>query len=149
MILAEKIALTGAATFFIFGLITGIWKYAGIVKSQKAEAPAYVSILHRACLLYSFACLVLFHLAKFSAFSDCLNAWAVSVVIFFFIFANTTYLIHAILKDTDNQFKKPHRLGKFELSPALFHFSMLALIAGEVGGTLVLTIGAFMKIWAI
>lgn len=144
---AEKLALTSAIFLFLTGLLTGIWKYAAIARSRHATAPVYVDVLHRATLLYSFACVLLFTLAGLSVYPDIVNTLAVAVVVFFFVFANITYLIHALLRDTDNQFEKPYRLGSLRLPPWLFHGAMFALIAGELGGTLVLAAGALKGIW--
>lgn len=75
------------------------------------------------------------------------NAWSALVTIFFFGFAISTYLIHGILEDTENQFKSPHLLGKFRIPKWIFHSSMFALIVGELGGTMILGIGALRSIW--
>ncbi len=32
-----------------------------------------------------------------------------------------TYMAHAILRDTDNQFPKPYRIGRLFIPPRLFH----------------------------
>ncbi|HMV36412.1 MAG TPA: hypothetical protein PKM44_06205 [Turneriella sp.] len=147
MSLAEKTAITSAVFLFIVGLVTGIWKYAAIVRSDKAAAPVYVDVLHRATLMYSFACMILYALAGLSVYPDSVNTAAVLSVVVFFVFANGTYLVHALLKDTDNQFEKPYRIGSWQMPKVLFHGSMFALIAGELGGTLVLAVGALTRVW--
>ncbi|MCB1148483.1 MAG: hypothetical protein KDK38_16895, partial [Leptospiraceae bacterium] len=86
-------------------------------------------------------------LSGLSVYSDLVNTISVLAVVAFFVFANSTYLIHGILKDTDNQFEKPYRLGPVKLPGLLIHGSMFALIAGELGGTLVLAMGALTRIW--
>lgn len=149
MSLAEKISISSAIFFFVVGLVTGIWKYIEIARSEKATAPVYVDVLHRATLLYSFACMILFALSGLSVYSDTINTASVLAVVVFFVFANSTYLIHALLKDTDNQFEKPYRLGPLKLPGFLIHGSMIALIAGELGGTLVLAMGALTRIWGM
>lgn len=135
---ALSLSYLAAGTFFLTGLITGIWKYVGILRSREAVAPEYVSILHRAALLYSFACILLAEFVKLSTLVDILELAAVSVIIGFFAFAQLTYLIHAILGDTDNQFRTPHRLGRFKLPGLVIHGSMVLLILAEVGGFSVL-----------
>ena len=149
MNLAEKLSISFAVFFFVAGLVTGIWKYIAIVRSAKALAPVYVDILHRATLLYSFACMILFALSGLSVYSEAVNVAAVLAIVIFFVFANITYLLHALLKDTDNQFEKSYRLGKYRLPAFLFHGPMLALIAGELGGTLVLAAGALTGVWGL
>ena len=147
MILAQKVALISSAIFLNIGLISGIWKYLAMAKSDQGKAPEYVDILHRATLLYSFACLVLFVLAGQSVFSAKLNLWAVIAAISFFYLANIPYLIHAILRDTDNQFQKPYKIGTWAIPKIMFHGFMVLLITAELGGALILTIGTIKKLW--
>lgn len=147
MSLAEKFSLSSALFFFITGLITGVWKYYHIATTKNGVAPIYVDIAHRTSLLYSFACLLLAKLASLSEFSDEVNFWAAFSAIFFFAFAVTTYVIHGILRDTDNQFRSPHQLASFTLPGWTFKVSMFFLILGELGGSLVLGIGAMRAIW--
>jgi hypothetical protein len=130
-----------AGSFFTVGLLTGIWKYNGIVKSKEAVANEYVSILHRASLLYSFACILLGKFVELSDLSEDIEFYAALSAMSFFAFAQVTYLLHALLKDTDNQFKKPYQLGKWFLPAIMIHGSMVLLILGELGGTLVLFFG--------
>lgn len=147
MSLAEKYSLTAAFVFLLTGLLTGIWKYRHIANSADATSPIYVDLAHRSSLMYSFAALVLAQLASVSVFSDQLNAVAALAALTFFAFAILTYVIHGLLRDTDNQFRRPHRLGATTLPHGLFTASMLALIAGEVGGVLTLGIGAMLRLW--
>ena len=67
---------------------------------------------------------------------------AVISVIGFFAFGLSSYVVHGILRDTDNQFARPHKLGRAELPPAMMFASMVLLIAGELGGFAVLFWGA-------
>ena len=129
--------------FFFVGLVTGVWKYAAIRRDDqgKAEAPEYVSVCHRAALLYAFACLLLERMVELSALDPAVEIGALGVVVFFFVYAVSTYLIHGWLDDTDNQLRRPHRLGKGEVPPWLVRGSMIALAAGEIGGFLVLAWG--------
>ena len=69
---------------------------------------------------------------------------AVAVPIVFFASAVMMYALHGILRDTDNQLRRPHRLGSGTVPSALITLYMVALIAGEVGGFLVLFAG-FLK----
>lgn len=144
MLTAVQIAQLGCGLFFITGLLTGIWKYRSMMNSPDAQAPVYVDICHRTALMYAFACLVLAEFAKLSAWPEAVNAWAVAVPIVFFASAVMMYAVHGMLRDTDNQLRRPHRLGAATLPGAFITLYMVALIAGEVGGFLVLFAG-FLK----
>lgn len=39
MELPQKVALLAAIGFFLFGLLTGVWKYVAIHRSPEAKAP--------------------------------------------------------------------------------------------------------------
>ena len=141
MILAAKLTLLFTGIFFLTGLITGIWKYAHIARSEDATAPAYVDIAHRASLLYSFAALVIFKFVELSPYSP---GWTLIFALgpqVFFALAIGTYVIHGLLNDTDNQLRRPHRLGRQTLPPGLIMAFMGCLIVAEVGGFAVLLYG--------
>ena len=135
---ALKLCYLFAGVFFTVGLLSGIGKYIGIVKSKNATAPEYVSILHRASLLYSFACILLAKFVELSTLPEEINFYSALSAIVFFAFAQITYLLHALLKDTENQFLKPYRLGNWFYPSFLQHISMVLLILGELGGFLIL-----------
>ncbi len=147
MSLAEKICLSAAFLFFMTGLLTGIWKYRHMARSEDATSPVYVDIAHRSSLLYSFAALLLAAFSAHSVLADWVNTTAAVAVLVFFAFAIGTYVIHGLLQDTDNQLRRPHRLGKRQLPSWVTGFFMLLLIVGEVGGALVLGAGAMLGIW--
>mgnify|MGYP005857780679 CR=1 FL=1 len=147
MSLAEKICLSAGFLFFMTGLLTGIWKYRHIARSADATSPTYVNIAHRSSLMYSFAALLLAAFSAHSVFPDGINAASAVAALAFFAFAISTYVIHGLLQDTENQLKKPHRLGKRLLPSWVTGLFMLLLIVGEVGGTLVLGVGAMIGIW--
>ena len=136
------LALLAAGAFLLTGLLTGVWKYLAIVRSEKAEAPYYVNIAHRAALLYAFAAQLLAVFAGFSVWSPAVNFWATLLPLVFFAAAIFTYVLHGILRDTDNQLANPHRLGPLTLHGLLIHGFMVALIVAETGGFLVLFAGA-------
>lgn len=138
---AGNFALTAAGCFLLFGMLTGIWKYFHMMTRPDATAPYYVDICHRTSLQYAFACVVLFLLATNSAWSGPVNFYATLVPILFFASAVFTYWLHGVLKDTDNQLKQPHRLGRGTLPRGIIKTYMLALIAGEIGGTAILLAG--------
>lgn len=147
MTLAEKLCLTATFVFFMTGLLTGIWKYGCMARSPKAAAPRYVDIAHRSSLMYSFAAMLLGWLASHSVYPDWLNTLAAICALGFFALAITTYIIHGLLRDTSNQFRKPHRMGNMTLPSWMIHSFMIALVVAEVGGSLVLGAGAMMSIW--
>jgi len=145
--LAEQLALTGAFVYFMVGLVTGVWKYRCIMASADATAPYYVNIAHRAALQYAFASILLAVFAAYSVFPDLLNAIAMATVLFFFGFAILTYILHGALGDTDNQLRKPHKLGKSVIMPGHMRLAMAMLIVGEIGGSAVIGLGAMIGIW--
>ncbi len=142
MNLAQSISVFSAGGFLLAGLSFGVWKYAQIARSPKAQASTYVDIAHRAALLYSFACLVVERFVVLSTLDANVELAAVLALVGFFTFGLSSYVVHGILRDTDNQFARPHRLGRAELPPAVMVASMCALIAGELGGFAVLFWGA-------
>lgn len=129
-----------AGIFLLIGLLTGVWKYWQMHLHGRDHY--YIAIAHRASLMYAFAAIVLERLAAFSAWSDMVNLWGVLLSCLFFALAIGTYVIHGMLKDTTNQLKRPHKLGKAHLPAWLVMGFMLALIVAEIGGFLVLFSGA-------
>ena len=129
---ASKVAILSAGIFFLFGLVTGIWKYIILTKSQDEKSNTYIHILHRTCLFYSFASLLISKLVEFSIFSEYLRVVLVAVIEASFLFASINYLIHAVLNDTENQFRKPYAIGKFKLPTFVFHGGMVLIILEEI-----------------
>lgn len=138
---AVALALVAAGVFLLTGLATGTWKYACMARRADATAPVYVDICHRASLLYSFAALLLAVLAAHSAWSATVNLWAVAAPLLFFALAIGSYALHGLLNDTDNQLRRPHRLGSGTVPAPLIHGFMLALVLAETGGVVVLFAG--------
>ncbi len=141
MELTQQIALIAAMGFFVFGLLTGVWKYAALHASPAAQAPAYVDVCHRASLLYAFACLLLERMAEVSQLAPAVELPAVLAPLTFFALAVVTYAVHGLLDDTDDQLRRPHKLGRYVLPTWLTPAFMVALIVAEVGGALVLAFG--------
>lgn len=139
--IAEKAALLSAGLFLLVGLLTGIWKYLQIRRSEKARAHYYVDVAHRASLMYAFACLVLERLASESAWQDTTNLMAVLAAVLFFALAVLSYVVHGALGDTSNQLRRPHRLGRGEVPALMITGFMGLLILAEVGGVAVLLAG--------
>ena len=138
---STSLALFACGAFVLTGMLTGVWKYIWVSRSPRSEAPRYVSVAHHASLLYSFASLVMVELLKFSAYSETVKLIATAVPLFFFAAATSTYVIHGILSDTDNQFRSPYRMGSLHFAPAAFHLGVWVLILGEIGGFGVLFVG--------
>lgn len=128
-----RITLLGTGLIFLSALLLGAWKYHGIRTSVKGTAHVYVDIAHRAALMYSFAGVLLAVFTELSAWPTAVNLIADLVVLAFFVGAIASYVLHGARRDTTNQFR-----GRI---PAALRLSMFALIAGEVGGFLVLFTG--------
>ncbi len=144
---ASRLVLFACGVFFLSGLLTGAWKYLAIWRSPKSEAPRYVSVAHQTSLMYSFATLILLRFLEYSPYSETVNLIAVAVPLFFFATAIVTYILHAALRDTENQFRKPYRTGSLIIPPVVFHTMIWLLILGEVGGFVVLFAGALVGLF--
>lgn len=141
---AVELARWACGGFFLAALLTGVWKYAHIRRSPEARAPVYVDIAHRAAFMYAFSCLLLAYFADLSRWSAEWNLIGVGSAVLFFVAAWSTYLVHGVLRDTDNQLEQPYRLGDRTLPAWLVHGYMVALIVGEIGGFLVVFSGAML-----
>lgn len=131
-------ATVGAAGgIFLLALILGVWKYRQMATSAAHLAHPYVDIAHRAALLYSFATLLVAVFVELSAWPSWVNLTAAATVVFFFIAAISSYVVHGVRRDTTNQLSDP--------GPG-FHLGMWALIVGEIGGFAVLLVG-FLWAW--
>ncbi|SCX29110.1 hypothetical protein [Mycolicibacterium fluoranthenivorans] len=126
------VTLLATGLIFLAALILGAWKYRQMATSPDHLAHPYVDIAHRAALLYSFATLLIAVFVELSAWPTGLNLTAAMVVVFFFVVAIGAYVQHGLRRDTTNQFERP--------APGL-HAGMAALMAGEIGGFLVLFSG--------
>lgn len=143
---AETLAILAAGVFFLTALLTGIWKYLEISASEEGLAHPYVDICHRAALLYSFAAMLLAEFARISQLPRGVELVAMAFVLFYFASAIVTYALHGWLKDTENQLKPPFVLGSRKLSGGMVAAQMWMLIAGEVGGFLVLFYGVVIEL---
>lgn len=138
---ASKFLLTSAGIFFFFGLVFGAWKYVCIARSAEAQAPTYVDIAHRAALLYSFACVLVAQMSGASAWSNAVNLAAAVVLVLYFAAAVFSYAVHGALRDTDNQLKHPHQLGKRTIKSSVMRAFLISLIVAEIGAFLVIFSG--------
>lgn len=138
---ADTLCLLAAGLFFMSGLLTGLWKYLCMARSPDATSPVYVDIAHRTSLMYSFSALVLRAFVPYSPVDATGTLIAVAAPLLFFAFAISLYVLHGILRDTDNQLRKPHRLGSMTLPGVLLHGFMFLLAVAEIGGFAVLLWG--------
>jgi hypothetical protein len=125
MNLSIKIALLVSGIFLLNGMLTGVWKYAKIMKSPEHTAPVYVDIAHRASFFYSFASLVIAKLLEFSPFSF---FWQIVIITFplsYFILTIIGYMKEGYLNKTENMFSERNFVTTW---------FMYGLIVGEIGG---------------
>ena len=133
-----RVLLLAAGLVFLWALLLGVQKYVQIERSPDAAAHPYTDIAHRAALLYSFALLLIAAFAELSDWAWQVDLAAGLVEVVFFVAAIGSYQWHGLRRDTDNQLRGG--------GPALRGF-MGALIAGEIGGFVVLLAG-FVHAWA-
>jgi hypothetical protein len=133
---ATKAVLAADAVMFLAALLLGVWKYRQIATSESHAAHLYVDIAHRTALFYSFALLLIATFVELSGFPAAVNGVAAGAMAFYFFASVTSYSLHGLLEDTDNQFRDP--------IPGLRAF-MLTLIVAEIGGWLVLSAGFLDK----
>lgn len=138
---ADTLCLLASGLFFFTGLLTGLWKYLCMARSPEAVAPVYVDIAHRTSLMYSFSALVLRAFVPYSPLDATGTLIAVASPLLFFALAISMYVLHGILRDTDNQLRAPHRLGPLTLPGVLLHGFMFLLALAEIGGFAVLLWG--------
>lgn len=127
-----KLTLLAAGLIFVLALILGVWKYRQIMVTDDHRAHVYVDIAHRAALLYSFATLLAAVFVELSAWPIWVNLIAAGVLVFYFLAAIASYIVHGALRDTTNQFEHP---------TTGLRLSMAGLIVGEIGGFGVLLAG--------
>jgi hypothetical protein len=130
--IAIKISLLASGIFLLTGLLTGIAKYRKIMASPDHRAPIYIDIAHRASLLYSFAALVMAKLLEYSPYSETVQLIAVALPLSFFAITIGGYYVFGVLDTTDNIFNKRNFITTWY---------MYALIAGEIGGFVVILWG--------
>lgn len=130
--LDTRVTLLAAGLLFLLALGLGVWKYRQMATITDHLAHPYVDIAHRATLLYSFATLLIAAFVELSSWPTWVNLTAAAVVVFFFLVAIGSYIVHGARRDTTNQFEHP---------TATLHIGMVALIVGEMGGFAVLLAG--------
>lgn len=127
-----KVTLLAAGLIFLLALLLGVWKYQQIATSKNHQAHIYVDIAHRAALMYSFATLLVAVFVELSGWPTWVNMTASMVMVYFFVTAIGSYMLHGALRDTTNQ---------FENAGWLLRTGMVLLIIGEIGGFAVLLAG--------
>ena len=132
MNLAIKITLAASGLFLFAGLLLGVLKYRGIMRSPEHCAPVYIDIAHRAALMYSFAALVMAELLKYSPYSETVQLLITGAPLLFFAIAIAQYTKLGLANQTDNQFRERN----FNTT-----WGMLLLIVAEVGGVGMLLFG--------
>ncbi len=122
---ATSVTLCAAGLIFLLALVLGVWKYRQMSTSPEHAAHPYVDIAHRSALLYSFATLLVAVFVELSAWAEWVNLVAAMTLVFFFVGAIASYIVHGAKRDTTNQFDQQGRS---------LHLAMTALILGEIGG---------------
>jgi hypothetical protein len=146
--LSVKISLTSAFVFFMLALVTGVWKYSLMSQSEKGQSRYYVDIAHRSSFLYAYAALLLAVFAYLSQFPEWLNTLAVVGSVFFYMAAVLGYVYQGIINKTSNQIRASIRKEPSSTPMWLTHLFTFSLILAEIGGALVLGLGAMLTIWA-
>ncbi|ENX15631.1 hypothetical protein F895_02177 [Acinetobacter sp. CIP 64.2] len=144
---ATQLAIIFSGIFLWMGMSTGVWKYYQIRHTELARAHYYVDIAHRSSLLYASASLILAALSFFTVLSDSLVLFCVVANLFFFTMSILIYILHGLLKDTTNQFKQPHQVGRWTLPAWCMTLMMLSLIVVELGATTILLLGTIGRFW--
>jgi hypothetical protein len=134
MNIAIKITLLFSGIYLLVGMLTGILKYRGMMKSEKHEAPIYIDIAHRASLLYSFAALVMAKLLEFSPFPMWIQILSVVIPIIYFSLSIASYIKLGLQNIEITQFSERNFITVW---------FMYSLIIGEIGGVLLL-VGGFV-----
>lgn len=142
---ATQLAIVFSGIFLWVGMLTGVWKYYQIRQTAQARAHYYVDIAHRSSLLYAAASLILAALSFFTVLSDSIALFCVVANLFFFAMSILIYILHGLLKDTTNQFKQPHQVGKWTLPTWCMTLMMLCLIIVELGATGILVLGTIVE----
>lgn len=144
--ISSSIAIISSGLFFLAGLLTGVMKFQQIMASPNGRAHIYIDICHRASLMYAFACVLIYQFVLISQLPEWLELTAVLLLVVYFATAVVSYFVHGVLRDTNNQLKSPHHVGNTKLSPGLIPLYMWTLIAGEIGGFLILFYGVVLAI---
>jgi hypothetical protein len=130
--IAVKISILFAGMFLLAGMLTGVWKYAKIMRSDERRAPVYVDIAHRNALMFSFASLVIAKLVEYSPLSPVWQLVIIAIPFFFFVMTSIGQISEGVKDRTDNIFKTPDSVR---------NIFMYGLVAGEISSIAALVIG--------
>ena len=130
--MAVKISILFAGLYLLIGMLTGVWKYAAIMKSENHKSSMYIDIAHRNALLFSFACLVIAKLMEFSPFSLVVQLVITLIPLFYFSLTTINQIKEGFSGRTETIFKERN------FSTTWF---MYGLIAGEIGSISLMVIG--------
>jgi hypothetical protein len=135
---AYQLAIVAAGIFFLNALLSGIWKYLEIARSNDGLAHPYIDIAHRASLMYAFAAILIAVFIEISELPDAVEFIAALAMLVYFALAISTYMVQGYLKKTDNQLRN---------APASTAWFMWSLIVAEVGGFCVLFYGVLAALF--
>ncbi len=127
-----KISVLFAGLYLLVGMLTGVWKYAAIMKSENHKSSMYIDIAHRNALLFSFACLVIAKLMEFSPFSPVMQMIITLIPLFYFSLTTINQIKEGFAGRTETIFKERN------FSTTWFTYG---LIIGEVGAISLMIIG--------
>ncbi|MFD4530192.1 hypothetical protein ACFWP7_41085 [Streptomyces sp. NPDC058470] len=121
-----------AGLIFVWALILGVWKWLQMATSPDGTAHPYVDIAHRSALLYSFATGLIAAFVQLSGWPSAVNGSAAGAIVLLFVVTIANYVRLAWQRETDNQMRN---------APHSMRFVLATLIAGEIGGFIVLLAG--------
>ncbi|MBX7171702.1 MAG: hypothetical protein K1X72_12150 [Pyrinomonadaceae bacterium] len=127
-----KLAILFSGLFLLIGMLTGVWKYTTIMKSEHAKSSMYVDIAHRNALLFSFACVVIAKLMEFSPFSMTIQIIITAIPLFYFSLTTINQIKEGFAGRTETIFKERN------FSTTWFTYG---LIVGEIGAISLMIIG--------
>lgn len=127
-----KLAILFSGLFLLIGMLTGVWKYTTIMKSEHAKSSMYVDIAHRNALLFSFACVVIAKLMEFSPFSMTIQIIITAIPLFYFSLTTINQIKEGFAGRTETIFKERN------FSTTWFTYG---LIVGEIGAISLIIIG--------
>lgn len=138
---ATRFGLMCAAALFITGVLCGVWKYVCIRRSDAACAPVYVDIAHRASLMYAFSTVLLSLLAQTNTWSSAVCTACIGASVAMFAVSIGSYVLHGLLRDTDNQFRPPFALAGRPVHGRFVDAVMVLKATIETGAAVLLTWG--------
>ena len=127
-----KLAILFSGLFLLIGMLTGVWKYTTMMKSEHAKSSMYVDIAHRNALLFSFACVVIAKLMEFSPFSMTIQIIITAIPLFYFSLTTINQIKEGFAGRTETIFKERN------FSTTWFTYG---LIVGEIGAISLMIIG--------